>query len=64
LLVRVPEVLLLEALRLHAETNVARQGWLAAATDPVVGRALKLIHDEPARDWTAEELARLAHTSR
>jgi AraC-like DNA-binding protein len=64
LLVRVPEVLLVEALRLHAEETAATQGWLAAAVDPVVGRALRLMHEAPARDWTAAELARLANTSR
>lgn len=57
-------LLLREALRLHAENNLEAGGWLAATSDPVISRALKLLHDDPARDWTAEELARRANTSR
>lgn len=60
----VTELLLREALRYHAEQTPATGGWLAAASDPVVSRALKLIHDDPVHDWTAEELARRANTSR
>lgn len=58
------ELLLTEALRLHADQASDADGWLAASNDPVVGRALKLMHDEPDRDWSAEELARRANTSR
>ncbi|HWA19649.1 MAG TPA: AraC family transcriptional regulator [Devosia sp.] len=58
------ELLLSEALRLYAEQSNEASGWLAAASDPVVGRALKLLHDDPGRDWNAEDLARAANTSR
>jgi AraC-like DNA-binding protein len=57
-------LLLREALRLHAEDTSDANGWLAATSDPVVSRALKLLHDDPTRDWSAEELARQANTSR
>jgi AraC-like DNA-binding protein len=57
-------LLLREALRLHAEDSTDANGWLAATSDPVVSRALKLLHDDPSRDWSAEELARRANTSR
>ena len=57
-------LLLREALRLHAEDTTESQGWLAATSDPVVSRALKLLHDDPGSDWNAEELARRANTSR
>jgi AraC-like DNA-binding protein len=57
-------LLLSEALRLYAEQAPAARGWLAAASDPVVGRALKLMHDDPQFQWSAEELARRANTSR
>ena len=60
----ITELLLTEALRLHADQATDADGWLAASSDPVVGRALKLMHDEPERDWSAEELARRANTSR
>src|SRR3569832_433382 len=42
---RVTEMLLREALRLYAGNAGESSGWLAAVNDPVVGRALKLIHD-------------------
>jgi AraC-like DNA-binding protein len=64
LMMRMPEMLLIEALRLYSEDSASGTGWLAAIGDPVVGRALALLHAEPARRWTVEELACLAATSR
>ena len=61
---RLPELLLVEALRLYASSTPLETGWLAATNDPVAGRALKLIHDDPIRDWSVDELARAAATSR
>ncbi|MBL0898122.1 MAG: helix-turn-helix transcriptional regulator, partial [Reyranella sp.] len=40
------------------------KGVLGALNDPVVGRALQLLHAEPARRWTADALAREAGSSR
>jgi AraC-like DNA-binding protein len=34
-----------------------RKGWLAGLRDPQIGRALGLMHAQPARDWSAEGLA-------
>ncbi|MBI4922364.1 MAG: AraC family transcriptional regulator [Devosia nanyangense] len=62
--VRLPELLLVEALRLYSSEAPLATGWLAATNDPVVSRALKLMHDDPIRDWTVDELARRAATSR
>ncbi len=61
---RMPELLLTEALRLHSEQDGSDDGWLAAIGDPVVSRALALLHAEPAGRWTVDELARRAATSR
>jgi AraC-like DNA-binding protein len=44
-----------------ANTNT---GWLAGLRDPLVGRALKLLHAQPARPWTLEELASQSGASR
>lgn len=38
--------------------------WYLAQSDPVVGRALRLIHDDPAQQWTVAELAAKAGVSR
>jgi AraC-like DNA-binding protein len=65
LAVRLPELLFLEVLRLYAENAPPHlAGWLAALHDPVVGRALVALHAEPARAWTAENLAWCAACSR
>jgi transcriptional regulator GlxA family with amidase domain len=61
---RLPELILVEALRLYSEETPPTTGWLAAAGDPIVSRALKLLHEDPGRDWSADELARRANTSR
>ena len=42
----------------------AAPGWHRATADPVVGVALAAIHEEPARPWTVESLARKAQVSR
>jgi AraC-like DNA-binding protein len=34
-----------------------RQGWLAGLRDPHIGRALTLLHANPAKAWSAEALA-------
>jgi AraC-like DNA-binding protein len=63
--VRLPELVLREVLRLYLASREPRlRGWLAALQDPTVGRALKRIHGQPERRWTAELLAREAACSR
>jgi AraC-like DNA-binding protein len=62
---RVAELLFVEVMRRYLEALPGEQtGWLAGLRDPVVARALTLLHDAPARDWTLEDLAALAATSR
>jgi len=62
---RMMEVLFVEVLRRHASRLPAgSKGWFAALNDPVVGRALQLVHAHPARRWTADDLARAAGSSR
>ena len=62
---RMMELLFVEVLRRHASRlPTGSKGLLAALNDPVVGRALQLLHADPARRWTADTLAREAGTSR
>jgi AraC-like DNA-binding protein len=64
-LAKLSEAMFVEAVRCYLETLPAdRRGWLAGLRDPVVGRALALLHTQLARAWTAEELAREACLSR
>ena len=63
--VRLPELLLLEILRLYVQSGPPQlSGWLAALHDPIVGSALAALHGEPARAWTLDELARRCACSR
>jgi AraC-like DNA-binding protein len=62
---RLMELLFVEVLRRHiSRLPTGGRGLLAALNDPIVGRALQLLHGEPGRRWTVEELARAAGASR
>jgi AraC-like DNA-binding protein len=62
---RLPELLLVEVLRLHlASAPAADRGWLAALNDPVLQPAMSLLHSAPERRWTVSSLAREAAVSR
>jgi AraC-like DNA-binding protein len=64
-LARMSEMMFLHAVRRYAEQLPQdSRGWLAGLRDRVVGRALALLHEEPARDWSIDELARRAGLSR
>ncbi|HEX5476176.1 MAG TPA: AraC family transcriptional regulator [Vicinamibacterales bacterium] len=39
-------------------------GWFAGLNDACIGRALRLLHANPARDWTVDDLAREVAVSR
>jgi AraC-like DNA-binding protein len=55
---RLADVLVIQAIRSWIETApAARTGWLGALQDQQIGRALALIHRDPARDWTVASLA-------
>ena len=42
----------------------ASTGWFAGLSDPNIAKALQLLHERPAHDWTLEELARETGMSR
>ena len=55
---RLADILVIQAIRSWIETDPGAQtGWLAALRDPQIGRAISLIHRDPARPWTVESLA-------
>ena len=55
---RLGDILVIQAIRAWIRTApAARTGWLGALEDPQIGRALTLIHGDPARDWTVASLA-------
>jgi AraC-like DNA-binding protein len=62
---RLPELVLIEVLRVHLATApAADHGWLAALRDPVLAPALSLLHAAPEHHWTVAELASGAAVSR
>jgi AraC-like DNA-binding protein len=55
---RLADILIIQAIRWWMETDPSAQtGWLGALRDEHIGRALALIHGDPARDWTIAALA-------
>ena len=55
---RLSDILVIQAIRSWIETAPATQtGWLGALRDPQIGRAISLIHRDPARAWTVASLA-------
>jgi len=62
---KLPELLLVEALRLHlSNTPASNQGWLAGLRDPMLSPVMTAIHSAPHRKWTVTELAREVAVSR
>jgi AraC-like DNA-binding protein len=65
LVLRLPELLFAEVLRLHVQSNPRQpSGWLAGLHDPCVGPALFALHSDPARRWTVSDLATESACSR
>jgi AraC-like DNA-binding protein len=61
---QIPELLLMEVLKLHLASAPAHEtGWLRALRDPVLAPALAAIHGSPERKWTLLGLAREARVS-
>jgi AraC-like DNA-binding protein len=62
---RLGDILVIQAIRSWMETDpAARTGWLGALQDPQIGRAITLIHRDPARAWTLASLAKEVAMSR
>ncbi len=64
-LTKLGELMFIDIVRHHlGELSDASAGWLAALGDRHVGRAISLIHEAPAENWSLESLAREAGLSR
>lgn len=62
---KLSELMFVEVIRSHMDQLATdNTGWLAGLRDPMVSRALMLLHARPAHGWTLEELAAAAGTSR
>ena len=63
---RLADILFIQAVRSYFEENAdtAEFGWLAAVRHTQIGRALALLHGQPAEPWTVASLARRVAASR
>ena len=62
---RLLDLLLVSTLRRwFSECEGTAPAWFRASGDPVVGPAVRLLHDDPARPWTVASLAREVGVSR
>lgn len=58
-------LMFIHALRTYvADLPPLSGNWLAALSDPHIGKAFEAIHADPVRSWTLAELAKLAFQSR
>jgi AraC-like DNA-binding protein len=65
MLARLTETMFVEVLRQYMQKLSSNEkGWLAGLKDPQVSRALAMLHAEPARPWTVDDLARGVGVSR
>ena len=64
-LAKLAELMFIEAMRRYVESLPPEgKGWLAGLRDAHVGRALALLHAEPGKAWTVDDLAREVALSR
>jgi AraC-like DNA-binding protein len=62
---RITELLLVEVLRSWIKSlRPGEGGWFGALGDPHIGKALRLIHEDPARLWPLDEIAKQAGLGR
>jgi AraC-like DNA-binding protein len=62
---RLSDVLVVQAIRCWiADQGLGLTGWLGALRDPRIGRAMSLVHRDPARPWSVASLAREVAMSR
>jgi len=65
MLAKLSELMFVEAMRRYAESMPPEgKGWLAGVRDPHIGHALALLHAEPEKAWTVDDLARQTALSR
>jgi AraC-like DNA-binding protein len=65
ILAKLSELMFVQAVRAHIETlNDGSPGWLSGLKSDQVGQAMRLIHAQPAKDWTLTSLAAAVALSR
>lgn len=58
LITRLADILVIQAIRDWIQgLREEEKGWIAALNDPLIGKAMSLMHRQPARNWQVESLA-------
>ncbi|MCP3708711.1 AraC family transcriptional regulator [Paraburkholderia sp. CNPSo 3274] len=60
----IANIVLVNILRVHLAASPRSAGWLGALSDPRIGSALRIVHEEIARRWKVQELASKVGMSR
>lgn len=61
---RLLDLLVIHTVRSWLQNGSGAEGSWLTVDDPLVGRALRLLHDDPAEPWTVDEIATRLHVSR
>jgi AraC-like DNA-binding protein len=62
---RLADILFVQAIRSYLADSAGEDvGWLSALSDPRLGSALRLLHEDPQKPWTVDQLASKAGMSR
>jgi AraC-like DNA-binding protein len=63
---RLTDILFIRSVRAYFDQNMERaeSGWLAAVRDGQIGRALRMLHEQPREEWHVDRLARRVGLSR
>lgn len=65
MIARLSELMFVEAVRRYIDTQASDQtGWFAGLKDPIVGKAMALLHTSPAQPWNTDLLAKSVNMSR
>ena len=64
MLTHLAPIMLLQVLRLYLHSGAKQANWLTALSNPRLSRALEAMQTNYARNWSLDELARLANMSR
>jgi AraC-like DNA-binding protein len=61
---RLATIMLVDLLRHLVASGTEQRGWLGGLTEPATAAALRAMHADPARPWTVQQFAEVAHVSR
>lgn len=65
IITRLADILVIQAIRTWiASVRDEDHGWITALHDPYIGKAMSLMHRQPAHEWSVESLAREIGMSR